>query len=324
MENLKKALDLYDNILISAHVNPDGDAVGSTTALAWALKKMSKNVIVLLEEYGDKYDFLKASEIIKHNTEDIDMSGPVLFLALDCGDKERLGNFVEEFDNASETVNIDHHMSNTEFAKYNYVYDKSSTCEIIYEILKEFGIELDGTIAKSLYMGILTDTGGFRHSNTTSRTHEVAAELLKEDFSHTELYEELFSNTAYEAMKILGRALEKMELFFDGQVSFSCITEKDMEELGADNTHLGIVIDKLKSIKGVRVAIFLSEKETEEIKVSMRADGTVDICKIAMEFGGGGHFRACGCSILDSMEKAKTIILDKIEKELSVEVTEKE
>lgn len=324
MENLKKALDLYDNILISAHVNPDGDAVGSTTALAWALKKMGKNVIVLLEEYGDKYDFLKASEIIKHNTEDIDMSGPVLFLALDCGDKERLGNFVEEFDNASETVNIDHHMSNTEFAKYNYVYDKSSTCEIIYEILKEFEIELDGTIAKSLYMGILTDTGGFRHSNTTSRTHEVAAELLKEDFSHTELYEELFSNTAYEAMKILGRALEKMELFFDGQVSFSCITEKDMEELGADNTHLGIVIDKLKSIKGVRVAIFLSEKETEEIKVSMRADGTVDICKIAMEFGGGGHFRACGCSILDSMEKAKTIILDKIEKELSVEVTEKE
>lgn len=324
MENLKKALDLYDNILISAHVNPDGDAVGSTTALAWALKKMGKNVIVLLEEYGDKYDFLKASEIIKHNTEDIDMSGPVLFLALDCGDKERLGNFVEEFDNASETVNIDHHMSNTEFAKYNYVYDKSSTCEIIYEILKEFGIELDGTIAKSLYMGILTDTGGFRHSNTTSRTHEVAAELLKEDFSHTELYEELFSNTAYEAMKILGRALEKMELFFDGQVSFSCITEKDMEELGADNTHLGIVIDKLKSIKGVRVAIFLSERGNEEIKVSMRADGTVDICKIAMEFGGGGHFRACGCSILDSMEKAKTIILDKIEKELSVEVTEKE
>lgn len=324
MENLKKALDLYDNILISAHVNPDGDAVGSTTALAWALKKIGKNVIVLLEECGDKYDFLKASEIIKHNTEDIEISKSFLFIALDCGDKERLGDFTEEFDNAAETVNIDHHMSNTEFAKYNYVYDKSSTCEIIYEILKELEIELDGAIAKSLYMGILTDTGGFRHSNTTSRTHEVAAELLKENFSHTELYEELFSNTAYEAMKILGRALEKMELFFDGQVSFSCITTKDMEELGADSTHLGIVIDKLKSIKGVRVAIFLSERGDGEIKLSMRADGTVDICKIAVEFGGGGHFRACGCSIFDSIENAKTIILNKIEQGLSAEVTEEE
>jgi len=324
MEDLKEILNLYDNILISAHVNPDGDAVGSATALALALNKIGKNVNVLLEDCGDKYDFLKLPDFIKHDIQEIDLAEPRLFMALDCGDKERLGEFAQEFDKAADTVNIDHHMSNTEFAKHNYVYEKSSTCEIIYELLKELHIDLDGQIAKSLYMGILTDTGGFRHSNTTSRTHEVIAELMKEDFSHTELFEELFSNVAYSAMRVLGRALEKMELAFNGEAAYSYITNSDMEELGASVADLGIVIDKLKSIKGVRAAIFFSEREPNEIKVSMRADGTVDICKIAVEYNGGGHFRACGCTVCDTMENAKKIILDKIEQELLNGVSEKE
>lgn len=310
---IKNILNDVNNIIISAHVNPDADSVGSCTALALALKKLNKNIVILMEDYGTKYDFLNNNIFMSHNLDDISNFQKDLFICLDCGDKERLGTFKTLLDNSNITINIDHHISNTNFAKYNYVFEKSSTCEIVYELILYLNIELDDNVAKALYTGILADTGGFRHSNTTSTTHEIVAKLIKYNFSADEIYKELFDTNSYESIKLLGQALIRTELFYDGKVAYSYITQNDIKQLNANTSQLGGIIDNLKNIKGVVVAVFIYEKNGNEFKVSMRSDGSVDICKIAISFGGGGHFKACGCTINGNSDEVKNLIFKKLE-----------
>lgn len=310
--NFKDILNSYNNVIISAHTNPDGDAISSCIALALGLKKIDKNVIVILEDYGERYDFLEKEDFIFHNLTDLNNFKNELFISLDCGDKLRLGEFFQLFNNAKVTINIDHHISNNNFADYNYVFEKSSTSEIIYELLNELNIDIDNSIAKAMYTGILYDTGGFKHSNATSRTYEVVSELIKYDFVPSEIYSKLFNTFSYEATKLLGVAINKIEMFFDNKVACSYITLNDMKQFNTDKSQLGGIIDNLKNIKDVEVAVFIYEKEYNQCKVSMRCDGEIDICKIAMEFGGGGHYKACGCTINAKIEDVKTLIIEKI------------
>jgi phosphoesterase RecJ-like protein len=310
-------LNSYDTIILSAHTNPDGDAVGSCIALAHALKAIGKNVAVFLEEYGDKYSFLNTGHFLYHTVEEIQQFANQLFVCLDCGDQLRLGEAIALFDKAQLTVNIDHHISNTHFAKHNYVFEKSSTCEIVYELIDTLNIPMTIDIAKALYTGIIYDTGGFKHSNTTSRTHEVVASLIKYDFSATEIYEKLFNERSYEATKLLARAIDQMELFFNKKIVYSYITEQDMKEFNADKTQVGAIVEQLKSIKGVACSIFIYENSTNECKISMRSDGTIDICSTAVKFGGGGHLKACGCTIHQNLETAKALILKDIESNIN-------
>lgn len=310
--DLKNILNSVNNIIISAHVNPDADSVGSCTALALALKKLNKNIIITMEDYGTKYNFLNNSTFVSHNLEDISYFKNELFICLDCGDEQRIGIFKTLLENSKITVNIDHHISNTNFAQYNYVFEKSSSCEIVYELISYLNIELDDDIAKALYTGILADTGGFRHSNTTSSTHEIVAKLIKYNFLADEIYKELFDTNSYESIKLLGKALSATELFCDGKGAYSYITQNDMKQFNTDSSQLGGIIDNLKNIKGVVFAVFMYEKNENEFKVSMRSDGSIDICKIAVDFGGGGHFKACGCTINGKLDEVKNLILEKI------------
>lgn len=312
--DFQNILKSCNNITISAHVNPDGDAVASCIALGLALDKMGKDVVILLEDYGDRYSFLKSKGLIfNHKVEGFKNE---LFVCLDCGDKSRLGKFVDVFDSAKITFNIDHHITNDKFAMYNYVFDKSSTCEIVYELLMHLGISLNDEIAKALYTGIAYDTGGFKYTNTTARTYEIAAELVEYDFSFTDIFKQMFDTRSYASTKLLGRALERAELFFKGKVAVSYLTLEDMNEFNADSTQAGGIIDHLRNIKGVHCSVFIYEKGIDEAKVSMRSDGTVNISKIASEFGGGGHLKACGCTIKATAQMSKQIIIDKIKSQL--------
>jgi phosphoesterase RecJ-like protein len=306
-------LNSYNTIIISAHTNPDGDAVGSCIALAHALKAIGKKVAVCLEEYGDKYNFLDTDHFLCHTVEQMEQFSNQLFICLDCGDELRLGEAIALFNTAEVTVNIDHHISNTNFAKHNFVFEKSSTCEIVYELIDTLNLPMTIEIAKALYTGIIYDTGGFKHSNTTSRTHEVVASLIKYDFSATEIYEKLFNERSYEATKLLARAIDQMQLYFNKKMVYSYITEQDMKEFNADKTQVGAIVEQLKSIKGVAASIFIYENGPNECKVSMRSDGTIDICSTAVKFGGGGHLKACGCTIYESLETAKELIFKDIE-----------
>ncbi len=303
----------YENIVISSHVNPDADSVGSCTALALALKKLNKNVVILLENYGNKYNFFNNKSFLMHNPNEMNNSACELFISLDCGDELRLGEFISVFNKAKTTINVDHHISNTNFADYNFVFNKSSTSEIIYEFIVQLNIELDKDIAKALYGGILADTGGFKFSNTTSRTHEIIAELIKFDISPTEIYQEIFNNHSYTSVKLLGRALDRIDLFFDGKVACSYITLEDLKEFNGDKTQLGNIIDNLINIKNVVIAIFIYEKDNNECKVSMRStNNNSNIYDLCIEFSGGGHIKACGCTINGKAEEVQSILLDKL------------
>lgn len=310
--NLDNILNSYKNIIISAHVNPDGDAVAACTALALALNKLNKNICVLLEDYGNKYSFLPNQINICHNVDEMNNFKNELFISLDCGDKFRLGDFKNLFNKAIETVNIDHHITNDNFAKHNYVFEKSSTCEIIYELLIYLNIELDNNIAKALYTGIVYDTGGFRHSNTTSRTHQIVSELIKYEFPSSDIFKEMFDIRSYKSTKLLGRLLNKIEMLCNNQVAYSCINQHDLKEFDTDSSQTGGFIDYLRNIEGVKVAVFIYQSTDNSFKISMRSDGDINISKIATEFGGGGHLKACGCTLNGSELEVKQKILDKI------------
>lgn len=314
--DLSAQLNSFNNIILSAHTNPDGDAIGACIALAHGLICIGKNVRVYLEEYGDKYNFLETSTFMCHDVTQIETFDNPLFISLDCGDALRLGEGINLFNTAPMTVNIDHHISNTKFAKLNYVFESSSTCEIVYDLIEFLNIPVNIEIAKALYTGIIYDTGGFKHSNTTSSTHRVVSKLMNYDFSTTDIYEKLFDERPIEAMKLLARAVDKMTFYNDKKIVISYITAEELEELNADKTHLGAIVEQLKGIKGVQASIFIYENKLDECKVSMRSNGAIDICSTAVKFGGGGHLKACGCTIHESLEVAKQLIFKDIEANL--------
>ncbi|NLK97014.1 bifunctional oligoribonuclease/PAP phosphatase NrnA [Defluviitalea saccharophila] len=311
IQSLKK----YTHIALAAHISPDGDAIGACTALALALAKINKKPIILMEEYLEKYNFLPGRQYI-YNTYPADE--PLeLFVALDCGDLQRLGAYAEYFEKAPLTINIDHHISNPNYGDYNYVdSEASSTCEIIYKIIKQSEINIDDEIAASLYTGIVFDTGGFKHSNTTALTHQIISDLIKYNIEFSDIMDRLFYSRSIESAKLLGLALNKMELLQDKQLCVCDLSKKEMEEVGASVNDTEGIISSMKNIEGVLVAILLYEKNSNEVKVSFRASGDKDVCKIAQIFQGGGHKKAAGCSLNTDLIDAKKKILDIVQKEL--------
>ncbi|NLM13729.1 MAG: bifunctional oligoribonuclease/PAP phosphatase NrnA [Epulopiscium sp.] len=311
IQSLKK----HTYIALSAHISPDGDAIGACTALAMALVKMNKHPVILMDEYPEKYNFLPGREYIFSTYPD---NVPLeLFVALDCGDLQRLGKYVDYFEKALLTINIDHHISNPNYGDYNYVDSKaSSTCEIIYKIIKNSEIDIDDEIAASLYTGIAFDTGGFKHSSTTFLTHQIISDLMKYKIDFTGIMDKLFYSRTFESAKLLGLALNKMELHYNKQLCICDLSKQEMEEVGASVNDMEGIIASMKNIEGVLVAILIYEKNSNEIKVSFRSSGDKDVCRIAQIFQGGGHKKAAGCTLYTDLKNAKIKVLDIVQKEL--------
>ncbi|HOQ16500.1 MAG TPA: bifunctional oligoribonuclease/PAP phosphatase NrnA [Defluviitaleaceae bacterium] len=302
-------------IAIAVHTNPDGDAIGACTALALVLKKIGKKPIILMREIPDKYNFLAYHEFI---CQEYPKHLPLeLFIALDCGDKERIGEYSNHFDIADTTMNIDHHITNLEYADYNLVNSKaSSTCEIIYKLIKDWEISLDQEISSALYTGIAFDTGGFKHNNTSSYTHLIVADLLAYNINFTDIMDKLFHTRSISATKLLGYSLNKMEFYQNNQLCLCTLDKKELESFGAKDGDTEGIISFLKNTEGVLIACLLYEKTENETKVSFRSSGDIDISYIAQKFGGGGHKKAAGCTINKNINEAKEEVINTILKEL--------
>ncbi len=310
------------NVGITYHASPDGDAVGSVLALINGLKSLNKNCYVISREQpSENLRFLPGSEEItgeittpKKNSD--------LVIVLDCGSLDRVCANVDEF--TGLLVNIDHHISNDKYGDINYVDAKAAaTAEIVYELLEELKIDFskvnDDTlkIGTCLYTSLVTDTGGFRHSNVTERTHRIAAVLKRIGVNNTFIYQNLFDNKEFDRIKLLGKALGKFELVLDGKVAL-------LEMDGSFGSDIGVkeigdtsdIISYGLQIKGVEVTLLL--KETDDcVKASLRSKDKVDVRKVAEIFGGGGHIKAAGIKITNiSLEDAKFEILKEIKKEL--------
>lgn len=293
--DLLKEVGNVNSIGIAGHMRPDGDCAGSCLALYRYLSQTIKGaqVDIYLEEIPEKLQVTEDAVQVKQTNE-----GKVydVFIALDSGSLDRLGFAEEYFKNSGKTINIDHHISNTNFAQINYVVpDASSTCEVLYELMEKEYIDL--TIAKALYMGIIHDTGVFKHSNTTKRTMEIAGSLIEKGVPFSEMIDETFYRKDYYQNQILGRCLLESILMLDEKCIVSYVSRKTMEFYEVESADLDGIIDQLRITKGVEVAILIYESDFHECKVSMRSNGAVDVRKIAVYYGGGGHIRAAGCTM---------------------------
>lgn len=313
LTKIREVISECQTIVICGHTNPDGDAIGACLGLGLALKAAGKQVQVLLEKYAPKYQVIPGGHLVCDKSL---VGTPELFIALDCGDIDRLEGIEDIFQRAAITVNMDHHASNTYFADYNYVQGKaSSASEIVYHLLEDY-LPLNQDIASALYAGLIYDTGGFRHSSTAPSSMRMAAKLMQQDIPFTKIYNALFDSRSFSEIKLMGRAIDRAETFFDNRMILSYMGMADIAELNGSSHELDAIINYLKGVEGTKIACFLYEKNEQDVKASFRGNDGYDVCALAQKFGGGGHVKAAGCTITAPMEQARAMVLAEIEKML--------
>jgi phosphoesterase RecJ-like protein len=288
-----------NDFLIAAHVNPDGDAVGASIALAIGLKRAGKKAyIVNRDSVPETLKFLPSSEWFSREVPDKEFD--VLFL-LDCNTIDRTGLKGMK---AKQTVIIDHHILpdnaeeiwGKETLKRSMVNpEASATGELVYLIFAELGITIDKDIATNLYTTLLFDTGGFRYSNTTAGSLEIASRLVSAGAEPWWITKELYESVPYNAMELLVHAYSTMKK--EGEIAWITVTQEMLKETGTTTEDTEDFVDHPRKIKGVEVAIFIREDAEDLCKISLRSKGRINVQKIASVFGGGGHAPAAGCSI---------------------------
>ena len=296
LEEIKKA----EKIVILAHETPDGDAIGSCLAMNLAVKALGKSADVVIKEFPRVFDFLPGRDEVKteSNVEQYDLA-----IALDCADLKRLVGR-EYFEEAKQTIVIDHHGSNKMFGDINFVNPVApACCQILIGMFEYFGIDINKELGTCILTGIITDTGGFKYPGVTAETFEFTAELLGKGVNVSDIYK---------------RTLNRMEILEDGKVTFTYVTNQDLKEVNAGiGDHEGLV-ELGRDIEGVEVSIFIREKDEAEntYKVSMRSNNYVNVSDVCLMFGGGGHQRAAGATAQGTIEEVKEKLLKEIRKVL--------
>lgn len=317
--NLLKECAGAEKIGISAHIRPDGDAVGSSMALYLYLKKMlpDASVKLFLENPPDNLVHLKYINEIDSDYEYNDVFD--VFFALDTK-ADRLGKAEGFFHSAKKKINIDHHISNdTGCGDVNVVLPKaSSTAEVLYGLMQEE--YLDEDIAVALYTGIIHDCGVFQYSNTSKETMMIGAKLISFGFPFSKIIEESFYQKTYLQNQILGRALMESVLLFEGKCIVSCIDQKILQLYQALPSDMDGIVNQLRNSKGVDCAVFMYEIASMEYKVSMRSNENVDVAKVATCFGGGGHMRAAGCTMSGTIQD----VINNLTKQIEIQLRDKQ
>lgn len=317
MKQITEVLKNVKSIAISGHVRPDGDCIGACMGLYLYLNKTVPEIVtrIFLEQPAERFSCISHIEKIEDATackEQFDM-----FIALDCS-PDRLGAAETIYEHAGQKVNIDHHISNEGISDINEIRPNvSSTCELIYELLDEK--MLDEDIAKALYIGMISDTGVFQYSNTSSRTMQIAASLMQYPFDFSKLIDETFYEKTYVQNQILGRALLESILFMDGKCIVGTVDKKTMDFYQIVPSDLEGIVSQLRYTKGVECAIFLYEADFQSYKVSMRSNGKINVSTIAQYFGGGGHIRAAGCTMNGTVYDVINNISQQIAKQIENE-----
>ena len=293
-------LQAADRFLLTTHENPDGDALGSLLAMHHVLGTLGKDSVMFLaaKEFPlpVEYRFLPLEEVFHEAPADL---ADRVLLFLDCGNIDRMPVDWLKRDGAT-ILNIDHHHDNTRFGTTNLVdVSASSTAEIVYELARGLGVALTPEIASALYVGLVTDTGRFMYENTTPRAHRITAELIEAGVDVDDTYRRLYEKVPIEKLRLVSRALDRVERLEGGALTMSYLTAEDYRAAGASEVLTEGIIDHLRSLEGSHVAALVRDKPDgpQPRKVSLRSvDGLVDVSRIAREKGGGGHARAAGFS----------------------------
>ncbi len=311
LNRIAELLKSAQNIVVTAHVNPDGDSLGSMLALFSVLQSQGKEVRLLLDDkLPGMYDFLPHIKEIVRPLEGEKINADLL-VVLDASDIERIGR-VKSVTKAP-VMNIDHHISNRRFADYLYLDSKASaTGEILAELLAVMKHPLNDEIATCLYTAIATDCGFFQYANTSARTLRHAA-CMVEAGAKPQAISEALERRPLSTFMMLSKALTSIESYHNGQISVMTIT-RDM--VGDDDENTEGFINYARSVTGTEVAILFREVSEKVVRISFRSH-RADVSKIASEFGGGGHIRAAGCTVHDVLESAKDMVIRTTTRQLS-------
>lgn len=312
-ESIKSAND----IAIFTHISPDGDALGSSLAIFKVIEEhYKKKVTVFISDKIPKvYEFLPCLDCYKR-TDDPHYENKIFDLAIatDVATCERMGKGFVLYKKSKVKINIDHHKSNNNYGDINIVNPQaSSASEVVLDILSDLEIKLTKEIATFIYVGILTDTGGFRYDNTTQKVLEKAAKLLNYGISHCELCQKCFMTKEKKALLLTANAILNAKFLLCDKIAYTAITLNDMKKYNAKNEHTDRIVETLRQIETCEVALLFKENLNQTTKVSLRSK-TFDVSNFAAKFGGGGHKFAAGLTIQKPINIALDLVLGELSK----------
>ncbi len=326
-----------EHVLVTSHVNPDGDAIGSLLAMGLSLDALGKKTTFYNKsKIPTVYRFLPYVERIVSKIEGRNREfGYDTVIVLDCGDLQRVGDLFQSpnlFLRFPVIINIDHHITNTYFGDLQLIDTTAcATAEIVYRLIREMAVPVDKAIATCIYTGIFTDTGSFRFSNTNKAAFEICNEMVSVGVDPYNVAKNVYGTYSLGRIKLLNMALDSIELSYNGKLSMMTVTRRMLDETGTQPEDVDGLIHYARRIQNVKVAVLLQESRNGEktsdaspkpkkiggkkkFHVSLRSDGTVDVAAIAADFGGGGHRIAAGFNIESSISDLKDGIFNLAER----------
>ncbi len=313
VEQAAETLRRANKILIGAHVNPDGDALGSALALTWALRAAGKTVEPLCQDpVPDNLHFLPGSDWLRESPTFTDCDLGVL---VDLEGLSRLGRLAQIFEQAPHLMTIDHHIPDQAVGDVRFIDpEAASTSELIYAVLREFGATIDKNVATCLLTGLVTDTGGFKFPNTKPRHLVLAGRLMRAGANLTTIFEEAYEKRSFGAQQLLGRALSGLQRSKDGHVVWAVIRHADFRDTGSADEDTDGIVNHVRAVESSEVGVLFRETMPGRVRVSLRGRGRVNVASIAKAFGGGGHANAAGCSFTMDVDEAVRQTLAEVEK----------
>lgn len=305
-----------NTFLIVSHINPDGDAIGSELALAWGLKSLGKKVTVFNhDKVPDIVQFLPgSSEFVCEIPPDAKFDAAIV---VDCGTPKQLGDKFNAFKGYRRLLNIDHHVTNLNFADLVLVDpDACATGVLIYRILKKMGTEITKEIALCIYTTIVVDTGSFRYGNSNREAFNIAGEMVDVGVQPWVVAENLYESQPEGRIRLHAMALNTLSTHYNGKIGFIMVSNDMYKTTRTTAEDTDGIVNYARSLKGVEVAIFMREVSQDKYKASLRSKGRVDVTKIAGRYDGGGHVNAAGCVLKGSLTEVKRKLIEATEEVL--------
>ena len=315
--DILRALREHDRILVTAHAHPDGDAMGSCLALAWALHGLGKDVCVFNEDGIPGFlNFLAPPCPVVTNVEELPWT-PGLIAVLDCGDRARVGEKLQPLMDAVPTLDIDHHLANPLFGSAGNWAEASAsaTGELVGLIVLELGVPMQGPLAEALYVALSCDTGNFSYGNTTPCALRLTALLREQGLDIASLREKLENNWSEAKLRLWGRLMAETRLLEGGKLAAAFVTRAALTATGSRREDAEGFVEQLRRLAGVRVALLLREEEKDGkvfTKASLRSSGNDSVRDVAAQFGGGGHKNAAGATLAMEAGEALDALLPHI------------
>lgn len=299
-------------IFCIAHPDADGDALGSQLALYHYCIEANKECVCLnFDGLSEQISWLDGAERCQDYLAENDKFD--LGFLMETTEARRMGDRVKYFSNAQLTIHLDHHINVKGLGNINLIDEKaSSTCEILYNILLKTGTKLNKSCLTAIYVGIMTDTGNFRYSNSTPRAHEIAAEIVRNGIDIANVYSRVYENTSYKRVKLHGLVMSRTKICCNNKLAASYLLVNDFQQLEADETESDGAVRNISTIQGIEAAILFKETKDGKVKISMRSAGKLDVMTINKEFNGGGHKLAAGSIIAGDIQEVMDKVISRV------------